>query len=418
MARELRTLTGRVKPLIGLPLVGTGEGGFRHKRGLLIRTLLPVLSRVARDSDVDVALVLKADRDHVATQGQRCAEDWEALDPEQLAVADDLGARAARRELSLFLGSGVSVPLGLPDWKTLLEDLGGQTLAHFTPTNAPAIAQLLSDQLGRVKFNTEVAQRVRVSGYAPAHLLLAALGVQQTVTTNYDQAYEAALDAALGSNAYQVLTRQLAVQPKPWVLNHGDISRPETIVISESDYYLLESEHRSLLALVESLLMTSHLMFVGFSMGDRDFIEAARRVHEVRALADQESDQPLATVLALHPESVLSPAEFETVAMTRQSSDEEAARQLEIFLDRMAWATARQGARSNAYLLDENYADLFVDDTETLSLRETLAALTHLADDHPARQSRGWTQVQRMLLELGVKPSTIASAQEDPDGPR
>lgn len=55
-----------------------------------------------------------------------------------------------------------------------------------------------------------MVSKVGVDGVAPAHLLLAALGVRQAVTTNYDTAYERALEATVGEGKYRVLTGQLA----------------------------------------------------------------------------------------------------------------------------------------------------------------------------------------------------------------
>ncbi|MBY0287275.1 MAG: SIR2 family protein [Mycobacteriaceae bacterium] len=404
--RDLPTVAGRVKPLIALPLVGTGEGGFIHKRGLLIKTLLPRLHEVAIAADVDVALVLRDDRDHVAIQGQRSAEDWQDFDSRHLELADDLGARAARGELSLFLGSGVSVPLGLPDWHDLLEDIAGEPLTNYSAEKAPGIAQALSDELGTDSFHGLVAERLQVSGYAPAHMLLAALDVQQTVTTNYDVAYELALSAVRGTNAYQVLARQPAIQPRPWVLKlHGDVRMPESVVITTDDYARLAKDHGPLVGLVESLLMTSHLMFVGFSMGDPDFDEAAKRVSQVRALAEEIPDAHLATVLALGPESVVQRPEFATVAMSYGDSHGEAARKLEIFIDRVSWAAARHRSRSNSYLLDDDYADLFVHDITATALRRALENLVALPVDHQARRNAGWARVEAMLTELGAKPT-------------
>lgn len=126
--RELPPVPGRVKPLIGLPLVGTGAGGFETTRGVLIHELLPALIGAAREYDVDIALVLIDQRDHAAVQAVR-RDFWTEFVEEQpeiardLDIADELGGRAARGELSLFLGSGVSVPLDVPDWKTLLSTI-------------------------------------------------------------------------------------------------------------------------------------------------------------------------------------------------------------------------------------------------------------------------------------------------------
>jgi hypothetical protein len=220
--------SGRVKPLIGMPLVGTGDGGFKANRGVLIEALLPALRDIAADCDVDIALVLNDDRDHAAIQAVRnepkywtgfggpragtnraSANGFPSRDA-QLRIARRLGRQAAQGQLSLFLGAGVSVPLGLPNWQELLSTVSPLEVKAFDQEDAPEIAQQIEREVGRVKLREDIAKRLRVKGVAPTHLLLAALAVRQTVTTNYDTAYERALETNLGPKEYRVLTRQIA----------------------------------------------------------------------------------------------------------------------------------------------------------------------------------------------------------------
>lgn len=406
----LKTVPGRIKPLVALPIIGAGSGGFRHRRGVLIRALLPALQRVARDTDVDVALVLYHERDHAAVQNLRAPTDWTEFSAEHLAIADDLGERAARRELSLFLGSGVSVPLGLPDWQGLLTELNGGPLLNYSAADAPKIAQDLADKLGAGHLHTEVAARTAISDVSPAHLLLAGLGIHQNVTTNYDLAYESALAATVGETGFQTLARQLANQSKPWLLKmHGDARHPSSIVLTTDDYARLETENRAVLAVVECLLLTSHLTFVGYSLEDEDFTAAAERVRRVRALANTESKDDFATVLALHPGAVRPQEGVKTIAMRDTPDTPAAARMLEIFLDRVAWAAARADARSHAHLLDPHYDDLFIDDPATTRLRNLLMQLVDLDRGDPARKSSAWKRVEAFLSDLGASPGSASS---------
>lgn len=400
--------SGRVKPLIGLPLVGTGDGGFAGKRGLLIKALIPALQEAANRYNVDIALVLIAERDHAAVQAVRTRYWAEVADNDPRVLknqgrADRLGLEAAKGNLSLFLGSGVSVPLGVPDWKTLLTEVGGREIDDFDPKRAPAIAQCIEAKIGEEELQKRIARRVNVRGVAPTHLLLAALAVGQTVTTNYDTAYERALDTSVGRDKYRVLTKQLALQPQPWLLKlHGCATRPKTIVITTDDYATLMTEHRALQAVVESLMMTSHLLFVGFSMGDPNFVDAANRVKAVRAMADGKKTSTVPTVLALDKDAVETHDDFDVVPMLDNQDPQEAARLLEIFLDRVSWVATTEGPASNAYLLDPDYEDLFADEESTTMLRKQLGKL--VADVGPRNvlwENRGWRQVAELLAQLG-----------------
>ena len=406
--RELPPAPGRVKPLIGLPLVGTGAGGFETTRGVLIHALLPKLIKAAREHDADIALVLKDQRDHAAVQAVR-TDYWTEFAAEQpeiagnVDIADELGRQAAHGELSLFLGSGVSVPLGVPDWKTLLSNISPFAI-DFQSKTLQQIAQDIEHEIGREQLEQRVVRNVSVDGVAPAHLLLAALAVRQVVTTNFDTAYERALDATAGKGKYRVLTGQLALQPDPWLLKyHGCIRRPPTIVITTKDYAELKMHHGALQAVVESLMITSHLMFVGFSMEDEDFIDAAARVKAVRDLAEDREKSPVATVLALHPNAVSDHEGFKIVRMLDDpDSPKEAARRLEIFLDRVSWKATTKGPASSSYLLHPHYLDLFAEDHAITRLRERLLSLADELDtDDASRTGTGWQQLNAFLFQLG-----------------
>ena len=423
--RRANSRSGRVKPLIGLPLVGTGDGGFKKTRGVLIEALLPELRDTARDCGVDIALVLNDHRDHAAIQALRDKpEYWTGFGgtsagtsgapasdfpsrAAQLSIARRLGRQAAQGQLSLFLGAGVSVPLGLPNWQELLSTVAGREFEAFDQEDAPEIARQIEENIGRVKLREDIAKRLRVNGVAPTHLLLAALAVRQTVTTNYDTAYERALEANLGPREYRVLTRQIALQPHPWVLKfHGCVKRPETIVITKNDYEGLQQDYGALQAVIESLLLTSHLMFVGFSMTDLDFTQAVEKVRKVRARADNAKLPPVATVLALHPRAVAKQDDFDMVAMLDGEDDPEAARLLEIFLDRISWEATTQGSASDSYLLHPEYQDLFADDTATTQLRELLAPFVEkMGSNDPVCKSQGWKHIEDLLSRLGARPS-------------
>ncbi|QVI26772.1 SIR2 family protein [Mycolicibacterium neoaurum] len=404
-ANKLSLSPGRIKPLVTLPIVGAGAGGFRHRRGALLKALLPALQTVARDADIDVALVLFHERDHAAVQNLRVGTDWNEFNHEELHTADELRRRAANRELSLFLGSGVSVPLGLPDWRGLLTELNGGKLTDYSPADAPAIAQRIADRLGADHLHDRVAALTDVSDVSPAHLLLAGLGVRRNVTTNYDLAYESALEGRLTADGFRTLSRELATESRPWLLKmHGDAGKPTTIVLTTDDYVRLESDYRSVLSVVETLMLTSHLMFVGYSLEDDDFTAAGDRVRQVRALADTGADAEFATVLALHPDAVKQQSGFRTVPMLAEPDTRTAARRLEIFLDRVSWAAARADQRSHAHLLDDHYDDLFTDDAAATRLRELLAPLANLDPGDPARKCGAWERVESLLTDLGADP--------------
>ncbi|MEK8226509.1 hypothetical protein NKG05_11130 [Oerskovia sp. M15] len=115
---------GRDLPLIAIPVLGTAGGGHDLERGLVIDALLADLTTAAREHGVDVALVASSRSDYSALQHRRRASGRASLPDAHLArQAQVLGDRAARGDLALFFGAGVSIAAGLPSWSALLEKL-------------------------------------------------------------------------------------------------------------------------------------------------------------------------------------------------------------------------------------------------------------------------------------------------------
>jgi len=93
----------------------------------------------------------------------------------------------------------------------------------------------------------------------------------EVITTNYDVLFE---------RARQNAQRPIAVIPhnfektadKGWLLKiHGCVTAPETIVLSRDDYMGYDWNRGALTAVVQAMLITKHMLFVGFSLNDYNF---------------------------------------------------------------------------------------------------------------------------------------------------
>ena len=110
-----------------------------------------------------------------------------------------------------------------------------------------------------------------------SHSLLAALPVNEIVTTNYDTLFEMAC---------QGVNRELAILPyqpnaakRRWLLKlHGSVGQGD-IVLTRDDYLHLAHLRGALAGIVQALLVTRHLLFVGYSLSDDDFHQI---VYDVR----------------------------------------------------------------------------------------------------------------------------------------
>ena len=421
---------GRAKRLLGMPLVGTGEGGAAGRRGDVLAALLPVLNGLTRQRDVDIALVLADPRDFSAAQEvrRRCADDW-PLGPELLERADRLADLARRGELALFVGAGVSRAAGLPMWDemlSLLADAAGvddRERERLTALPPPDVAQLLHRRLGEEAFAAQVRAMFDRREHALAHALLAALPVPQAVTTNYDPLLESAYAAArrtlrvlpsgrgpggtAGTHADAGRSDADSAVVVELVKLHGDVSRPEEVVLTRESYVRLTDERTALAGVVQALLLTRHVLFVGFSLLDDTFIRVAHQTHRVLA-----RETRVGTALGLRDDPIrreLWEADLDYVSVAGSDTPlPEAARLLEIFLDRLAASSASR----YGWLLDPRYAGLRTEPDSALA-NAVDVLLTGLGAD--ARSSPGWPALGRALEHLGAAPEASATATIGPE---
>jgi len=408
VAKQVHAGQRRVRPLVALPLAGTGEGGLTHRRGEVVDELLPTLRDAASDLNIDVALVLRDRRDVAAVQAGRDApEFWQSLPKDLYDVADELGERSANRDLSLFLGAGVSTPLGLPDWPQLVADL--RTLAGLPSVFDADLETAAQEALDELKglLPTDLLERFVVTKCTLAHALLAGLELTQVVTTNYDTAYEAAVEGLAPDSvtpALKVLTRMVVQPPLPWLLKlHGDARTGRDIVLTRRQFARFARSGNPLRGIVQTLLLTGHVLFIGSSLRDETFIRSARQVRTVLKTAE-ESRGWLGTVVPVFrdedlrvrcgKELLYRPMPYDA------DQDDSGARMLEIFLDRLAWTAAMARHDAWEYLMDPRYAGV-----ERLAEDDAVRELAQRMLDGATpevRSSKAWRVLADALQRLGA----------------
>lgn len=398
---------GRARRLVGLPALGTGWGGAAGRRGALLQQLLPVLREAAAEHGFDVALVLKRPSDLAAAQRVRRGEDggWD-LPGHLRELAAQLGERARRGELAVFLGAGVSAAAGLPTWEQLVGELAERSglddglRAGLALLPAQDSVALLARELGPDALETYVQERFGPGPYALAHALVADLPVQEFVTTNYDPLVEQA--AADVGRDLRVLPFEEARPGAPWLLKlHGDAAHPGSIVLTREEYLRYGDSRAALAGVLHSLLLTRHVLFVGTSMLDDDLIRIAHEVRSALQLNGSGGVHRSGTVLALREDVArarLWERDVETVAMAGPDVPAaEAARRLEVLLDLIGCLSTPP----NGYLLDPAYRGLL--DDEERALADALAGVAALVPDDGS--SGAGRQVAALLRRLGQQPS-------------
>lgn len=413
-----RSESGRAVPLVAFPLPGTGAGLFRSARGEVIRRLMASLAASASGWNFDVALVLKRRSDFTAVQSVRHGSAWSALSADELGEADRLGALAAAGELSLFVGAGVSQALGLPGWTDLVDGLlsaAYESAEEEKPTGSDLL-RLADDARERLNaggtsdFEAHLRAALATDDAALSHALLAGLGLQRTVTTNFDRAFEIAHEGAY-PGALRVMAATWPSTDRPWLLKlHGDLETPDSIVLTESQY-LEDKDRQPLYGLVQGLLMTSHLLFVGFSLTDSAFVRLANDVDQLFESAGSPGSHKLATVLSLEPldgETGWRPTRSDAVSRIVMGAAGEGtiaahARRLEIFLDRLAWKAARSGEDAMGHFLAREYDGLVEDSEHPLraALLDLAASVSGLGPEDDTR-----ARITSLLHSMGYSEST------------
>lgn len=436
IAAQGRAAAPAGRPLrVAVPVIGADRGGFGRRRGKVVERLLAVAEREAAALGIDVVLVAHDESDFAALQALRGAGAGRRLEDDDLErTAAQLALLAQRRQLAIFMGAGTGVAAGLPTWGGLLDavarELGldrpaRERLPSMNPLDAAELLRRWAaggaghaaggvaegSDVGRRELGRVVAMQIdQHQRYGLAHVLLAGLGADHALTTNFDALYELAARAVTGEGVDVVLpTGGRAQRGRRWLLKlHGDAGQPTSIVLDRRAFVRYDSSRRPLAGALQGVLLTDHLLVVGASMTDDNVV---RLVHEVASLNEEHGrERNLATVLTLVHDDVVArlwrpeltwvpfgPAAPEDEERARTAARMVAAgRSLEVFLDRVLCLATT----SDAHLLDRRYADLLGSEQErdlAERLRALAAEVDELGEARPA-----WSRLAAELRQWGV----------------
>jgi hypothetical protein len=385
-------------PLVGVPLLGSAAGGFQDHFRPFAADLIRLLRDAARAGNFDVALVLYGEGRRPAAVEALCrlerrklgdvvptidrlAEHWRLGEeaPRDEASPDDrnvertlctLVEKARSRELIPFFGAGVSRSAGAMGWGELisaLEERAGLAGLVSNDLDLLARAQIVENSLGKKRLHAEIVAMLGEAQVSLQHLLLASLAARDAITTNFDDAYERAVeDGGRGD---------VAVVPRPGsslrlLKLHGSLPRTPKRTRDDEERndvapvedalgvlrpiltrdQFLEHERQSgpLRGALQMLLLTGHVLFIGYSFSDPDLHAAIHEVRRIRELANLPTREPLATALQVEVSQELSYLWAPTVDVLWPVDAEVAAdaynvgvspmkpRELEILLDALA----------------------------------------------------------------------------------
>eukprot|EP00980_Cylindrotheca_fusiformis_P004725 scaffold1004_cov105-Cylindrotheca_fusiformis.AAC.8 len=333
LVRRRKPFVKRERYLLAVPVLGTGGGYAGDMTGQIVDGLLNRLNEfVAAQPDVDVVIVTADDATYAHAQAIRYngymsgngstsyytphqCPCFHKLSLRQQQSASQLARLASNRHLALFVGAGVSMGSGLPGWLDLLQIVEDA----FTPSGdrtersigdkcqwdpvqmaeeLDTICKAQDDRSGiRMGLKQRVCKYMSENGRHPGLLLslLMSLPFHSIVTQNYDNLIEKACqkwNVALRytPDAASKTKRNLSIIPyRPrrnaqyWLLKmHGCVSVPNDIILTKADYDSYPTSRRSqaLDGLVQASLLTKHLLFVGFSLTDPNYLRIIDQVRD------------------------------------------------------------------------------------------------------------------------------------------
>ena len=217
-----------------------------------------------------------------------------------LNLPPDLRAQLLAGRVVPFLGAGIGLPCGLPDWRGLLESLLQWAIAEdIVLPNADQIGRAIeggeldvpAHALGQAfgdRLDEALSTILTGPGVAPTalHQLLGSVAWPIVLTTNFDNLLPDSFAHRLEPITWQDSERlgdALRSGQRHLMLAHGWIGRPGSIVLTPAQYR--ESFHSPAQQMyLKTLLSHYTLLFIGCSLRDPDikyFLEESKKAFEL-----------------------------------------------------------------------------------------------------------------------------------------
>jgi hypothetical protein len=185
--------------------------------------------------------------------------------------------------VTLLIGSGISICAGLPSWSDLLLSVKGEVLTLtrlqqklFRKLDPLQQAQYLYNECGRQLVLDTIVKHLHLakSNASRIHSLIMALPFTKIVTTNWDSLFEDYWERIHSTPLVPIWKDEqvpLLSSHNAIIKIHGTVSDPASIVFAESDYYDAIYSNPLLQQIIGVMVATSTVLFLGYSFSDFDF---------------------------------------------------------------------------------------------------------------------------------------------------
>ena len=215
----------------------------------------------------------------------------------------DLKERFGRQQVVPLIGSGMSVPSGLPTWSDFLKEVGKSAQCDLSEleqlicsSDFEGAVDLLAKSMASRLLAERVSHKLRINSPdivdGPV-CLLPSLFPNLVITTNLDNVLEHVYQVCGVSFAYALSGkrlrdyRQLKNPDERFLLKlHGDYQSQEGRVLLSSEYEEAYASNSSLREEITLLYRQNSLLFLGCSLG------ADRTVQLIREVANSDANMP------------------------------------------------------------------------------------------------------------------------------
>ena len=210
----------------------------------------------------------------------------ETLDP-YLGTIQEIVEHVKNKELTIFIGSGLSTELGYPTGSVLAKKMANHFNLEYVGDDLQTIAARVLEKRERgdlIKFVRKTLEKSRTTE-SHSYKKLADLELDEIFTTNWDNAIEDEFRKKHPSTEKIVMDEHLSIvgNRKPLVFKiHGDFDHPNLFVITNDDSTNIENTRRAIVTSLENSLVRKHFLFLGYSMEDLDFNTIFRLVRNMQ----------------------------------------------------------------------------------------------------------------------------------------
>lgn len=205
------------------------------------------------------------------------------LDKEQFL--NQFSKQALDERISLFLGAGGSCDAGYPNWAELFTPLARELGTPITEsTDYYKLAQYYSNNFGQSELRKKINEQININNYK-SNLLneIIDVGFSNIWTTNFDNSME------FNYRNREILVNKvfsdsdfsnIDINKRINIFKmNGDITNPDGIVATQSDYEKYIDTHKVMLMFFKRELISSTFLFIGYSFTDHLVLDCISEIN-------------------------------------------------------------------------------------------------------------------------------------------